>query len=553
MTLTISIEGKGIIANSDALINDTGGTGTGDWGKVGNGSLSLSTETFLFGSSCVALAVSNEHSALYFDLGVGNELDFSTTGSEAGQFIYMWVFLPTPGLQETMANDGTKIRLYTTLSDYRDYIITASDDTNGWDGGWRCFVVDPTKPGSISDTGTYDEGSIRYIGVDYDATSVAKGDNVFIDQMAVGTGLRITGTSGSGWAEAVAYCTDYPNRAWGVLQEKDEIYYAYGKIYIGDSTQTAATSFTDEGRVIKFGSTEYYYSGEWVPTADVDFEGIIIEDASGYATTFEDGVLVGSDAGRTGSVIIGNDNHDVELDMFGGNNTGSLTRLYGTTFRNIKGDIVFGNDSDHRMYSVSFEDCSQVDPVGAVEIRNCLFVGYTSASDAALLWNSNIDIRNCGFIANANPTSNSHAIEHPVYGEYIYYDLAFSGNDYDIYFTDTSGSLVINASGTSNPDSYETTSGSVFINNTKSYTLQNLVVGSEVRAYAGANPVTAVEIDGVESSGSDFTFQHQEGGNQGYIIIHKTDYVPITIELTYPTTDTAVPVSQRLDYAYDNP
>ena len=48
MALTIAIEGKGVIANCDALTNDTGGTGTGDWSELGGGSISLTTYVFLY-------------------------------------------------------------------------------------------------------------------------------------------------------------------------------------------------------------------------------------------------------------------------------------------------------------------------------------------------------------------------------------------------------------------------------------------------------------------------------------------------------------------------
>jgi len=328
MALTISIEGKGVIANCDALANDTGGTGTGDWSELGGGSISLTNDVYLFGDSCIAGAYSNKSGYQQFDLGVGNELDFDTSGAEEGQHIYMWIHCPTIGLLETKINKGLAVRLATDTSDYREYLIAGSDDSNGWAGGWRCFVIDPTKAGSYDDTGTYDPGSIRYIGVWIETASLAKGDNIFIDQIAVGFGLRITGTSTTGWKDAVEYCTDYSNRAWGMLQEREGTYYAYGKIWIGDSAQIAATSFTDTGRIIQYGISEYWSGSAWVTSADIDYSGIVIEDAVAHATTFQDGILVGTDGGRSGSVIIGNANHDVSADWYGGGTASSITKLY---------------------------------------------------------------------------------------------------------------------------------------------------------------------------------------------------------------------------------
>jgi len=435
MALTITIEGKGVIANADAETNDTGGTGTGDWGFTGSGGVAwgLTTDTYLFGSSSMSMALSGAKNGwMHFDRGAGNELNFGTSGAEEGQHIYIWYHCPTIGLSDTRANAGVSIRIGTSTTAFRTFVVAGSDGANGWDGGWRCFVVDPTKTGSISDTGTYDTSSIRYIGIRGATTAIAKGDNFFVDQIAVGFGLRISGTSTTAWKEAVDYCTDYANRAWGMLQQREGIYYAYGKIWIGNSTQTAAVSFTDTGRTIQFGVSEYWSGSAWVPFSKTDYQGIIIEDASTYPTTFQDGVLVGSDAGRSGSSIIGNANHDVSLDMYGGNEATSLTKLYGTSFRNIKGAINFGNDPDHHMYSVAWENCSQVDPVGAIKIRNCFFIGYTPNTNGALLWNANMDIQDCRFIANTDPTNDPHGIEHPTAGTFAYTGMFFSGNDYDI-------------------------------------------------------------------------------------------------------------------------
>lgn len=449
MALTIAIEGKGIIANSDSTTTDTAG---GSWGKVGNGSLSLSTETYLYGSSCVTLAVSNEHSALYYDIGSGNELDFDTAGTEEDQFIYMWIQLVNPGLGETLANDGAKIRLYTDLSNYRDYIISASDDLNSWYGNWKCFIIDPTKAGSVTDTGTYDAGSIRYMGVDFDATTTAKGDNVFISQIAVGSGLRITGTSTTPWQDVVDYCTDYPNRAWGMAQEREGLIYIYGMLYWGNSTQPAVSTFTETSApIIQFGITEYYYSAAWTLTTSTSYCGIVVEDSASYATTFDDGVVVGSDNGRSGATFIGHDDLLVSADLYGGNNASSITRLYSTQFRNMKGALVMGNDAQHLFYGGAVIGSHQFDPVGAPVIRNCVFA-ETSDADAALLWNSSIDIQDCNFIANTLGAG----IEHESGATATYTKLYFNGNTYDV-LNSTGSAMTITKSGTpqSDPSSSE--------------------------------------------------------------------------------------------------
>ena len=225
--------------------------------------------------------------------------------------------------------------------------------------------------------------------------------------MAVGSGLRITGTSTTGWADAVAYCTDYSTRGWGMLQEREGIYYAYGNIIIGDATtpQSSAVSFKDSGRVVQFGYTEYctdVSTGTWECSMGEDFSGITIEDdtaTTNGVTTFEDGVVVGSDSGRSGSTFIGNPHLNVFMDLYGGNNANSVTALYGTVLKDIAGAINSGNDTGHKFYSVAFSGCGQFDPVGAPVLRNCIFA-ESSDDVASLVWNSNIDIEDCKFIAN---------------------------------------------------------------------------------------------------------------------------------------------------------
>lgn len=486
MALTISIEGKGVIANSDSVSSDSAG---GSWAEDGLGTMTLSTETYLYGSSCVATAYSNKSGWSYYDIGSGNELDFSASGSEEGQLIYMWIFFPTPGLGESQANGGFTIRIGNDASNYRDFMVSASDNLNGWYGDWKCFVIDPTKPGTVSDTGTFNLASVRRFGCYLDATASAKGDNLFIDQIAVGFGLRITGTSTTGWKDVVDYCTDYANRAWGMVQERDGIYYVYGKIYIGDSTQTAVTSFSDSGRVIRFATTQYYYSTGWVTTADIDYGGIIVEDNATYSTTFNDGVAVGTDAGRSGTQFIGDPELNISVDLYGGNNASSITTLYNTTFKALTGGITWGNDSDHKFFSGNVIACTQFDPVGAVQIRNCIFA-ETADADSALLWNENINIQSCSFIANTVGA----AIEHSgsAGSPYTYTNLVFSGNTYD--GLNTSGSnITVNLVGTSNAANDE---GANTITYSASYTLS-------IYGLASNTEVTIVKRGTAVDTGTD--------------------------------------------------
>lgn len=83
---------------------------------------------------------------------------------------------------------------------------------------------------------------------------------------------------------------------------------------------------------------------------------------------------------------------------------------------------------------------------------------------------------------------------------------------------------------------------------------EGLKPGSEVRAYVGTDPETAVEIGGTESvGGTTFSFQHSSSGQEGYIAIFAMGYNPLIIPRTYAYTDSTLLISQVVDRNYTNP
>lgn len=83
--------------------------------------------------------------------------------------------------------------------------------------------------------------------------------------------------------------------------------------------------------------------------------------------------------------------------------------------------------------------------------------------------------------------------------------------------------------------------------------LTSLKANSEIRAYTGSDPITAVEIGGVESSGTTFSFTHSAGGVVGYIQILANGFQNITLPITYSTSNQSIPIQQQLDRQYFNP
>jgi len=170
------------------------------------------------------------------------------------------------------------------------------------------------------------------------------------------------------------------------------------------------------------------------------------------------------------------------MDFYGGNNSSSVTALYGTTLKNITGQINSGNDTGHKFLGCSFIGSSQFNPVGAPLIRNCTFA-ETVDTDAALLWNSGINVEDTSFIANTLGA----AYEYPTQGTYGQTDLTYSGNTYDILYSDaaSSGVLTINATD-SNPSTSEmtnSTGNSVSIVNSVNLEVNGVKTGNEPTNY----------------------------------------------------------------------
>lgn len=83
---------------------------------------------------------------------------------------------------------------------------------------------------------------------------------------------------------------------------------------------------------------------------------------------------------------------------------------------------------------------------------------------------------------------------------------------------------------------------------------EGLQPGSEVRAYVGTDPATAVEIGGIESvPGTTWSFTHDSAGQDGYIAVFALGYNPLIIPRTYASEDSTLLISQVVDRNYVNP
>ena len=492
------------------------------------------------GSACLGFQVSNEIQRQYLSF-----TSFDMSGTR--QKIYMWMY--STGYLDTQANGGFQIGVGDGTN-RRYYYVGGSDFFGFQVGPWSCFVLDPQNlPANYyqaAGTGAPDFSAVTQVGWGNKtlAKSLGGAENFFLDIARWGAGIRVEGGGASTQGTLAELAADdaskSADKAYGIIREL-----ASGVFGIQGDLTFGADGAADS----------YFEDFDGIITAEDTGPAAVHIDVAGNSTgtnSFVLGAKVGTGdtaQGRNGCTIMSS-GPTLTIDLDDSNM--DTVQVYGSKFY-ATSTIVLPTDTTAEIIGTTFDQCGQVTANQAI-IRACTFSGYSPDGDAALLWNSTINIKNSQFIANTDATNDPHAIEHPASGTFTYTGLTFSGNDYDINFSAASGTLTITATAGSDPATYEITGSgtSVTINNSKTLTLSGLVANSEVRIYRTG---TTTEEDGVENSTTSFAYSYNypTGWNID-IVIHKADYEHIRItNYALGAADSTIPIQQRFDRNYSNP
>jgi hypothetical protein len=119
-------------------------------------------------------------------------------------------------------------------------------------------------------------------------------------------------------------------------------------------------------------------------------------------------------------------------------------------------------------------------------------------------------------------------------------------------FVDVAGSTTINVTnGGDTPTIRARDGATVTVNNSVSYTLTNLVAGSEVRIFRVSD---GVELTGVESSGTSFVYNYNYVSDTAVrVIVQKLDYEWLSLNDTLTSTSKSQKILQSPDLNYANP
>jgi len=422
---SITWDGRGVIANCDGLIDSVGGT----WAELGGGGISYNTDTYLTGTGSIGHVYASKSGFGYYTTAT----NYDFTGAELGQFIYIWVNIASPSAFDLLANNGFSIVVGTNTSNYRTYKIAGSGlgESNGWSGGWKLFVVDPTIVGSIADVGTYSTATINMIGLWFDTIVSVRADTVFIDQVAIAKGLRAKDGSGT-LDEIVDYCSNQlASRAWGVFQQREGIYYSYGQLTVGDNTTATSAAILDtSGNVVQYGISEFYHDvNGWSLTHPATYNNISLEKNASFVTSLT--ATNSSLFGATGANLGVTSEVGSSLTYSGG----SFKYLPITTFK-----------SGDTLTSVVISDSYAIKSNGSA-MSGCTFVNTLEAATGALelLIASDLDtISNVVF----NSFTGKYALYIPagVTGTISLNNFTSDASGTDVYWAATSGTLTINKS-----------------------------------------------------------------------------------------------------------
>jgi hypothetical protein len=201
----------------------------------------------------------------------------------------------------------------------------------------------------------------------------------------------------------------------------------------------------------------------------------------------------------------------------------------------------------------SFSGCDEIDAKGA-QFNDCSIKGTTS-TDAAIAFDANSSMS--GTTIDVTGTSAAYHLElGTAVTAFTLTNVTFTGTPGTdkVHVKATTGTVTISLSGSTSLASGDVTSdgATVVIASGADVTLTGLVAGSEIRAFVGT-PDSATLLASTESSGTSYTFNQSEGGNAGFIVVRKLDYVFVKIDLTYSGSNISIPVQQRRDRDYLNP
>ena len=355
-------------------------------------------------------------------------------------------------------------------------------------------------------------------------TGGAKSENIAMSAIDVGTGLTLVGGGGADpdgtFQDFVDEDQNTVANRWGYATSKDGAIAFRGMMTIGGA---AATVFTDNNAKVSF-PDGYHSAGLFGITVD-------LQNASTDVT-------VGASLSGLGSSTTEDTRPDYTVTGTSGTHTltGTLDNFRNITLTSaVTVDGATLNFSDLAQSNATIQN-AKLEVNSASGIAACNDPDFTELSDSQII-----------------QAGSGHAFEITSTGTYSFSGLDFSGFGADgtnaaAIYNNSGGAVTINVSGGSTPTIRNGTGASTTVNNTVNVTLTGLIAATRIKVYRQSDNV---ELGGVESSGTSFTVGLDAAVDVTFRLISLAR-VPLEFDLTVPSTDTTIPVSQQTDRVYEN-
>ena len=457
----------------------------------------------------------------------------------AGQEVWFAKFIATN--KDGLNSNGIRPLLGTGLNAYYEFLVY-DNLTYPKKGGWIVWPIDPNIAGYRSAT-SGSPGALTAVdrwGILGAFSSTSKSENVALDAIDHGTGVYLVGGDGASADGLFDDLLDYDSgtiaNAWGVVSAPEAIpgiYSIVGKLYFGQTSAnvTTATGFTDSNKTLVF-RDGFVNAGFFGMEFDLGSASTVIDLSSnvfiseGNTTTTDTRAVV---------VVTG---------------TAGTLDITGGSFSNFEG---FDLTSGVTFTGVSFAACNNITQNGST-LNRCTISGDTAGvGNAFVVSNDPSSLSNNDFTF-----ASGHAIEITTPGTYTFSGNTFAGYGADgtttaAVYNNSGGVVTLNiAGGGDTPTVRNGTAASTTINNNTQVTLTGLQPNTEVRVYTDVSGDNGTEIDGVENSGTTFAFTAPAASTINIMVNH-LNYLPADVwQLTVPSTDTSIPISQVTDRQYAN-
>lgn len=423
---------------------------TASWVALGGGAsgLGAGVDFSMQGQYCIDKQITGAEKGQVYNNG-------GTITPGASTHFFVWIFLATPGLSNTLQLRGLCAVLGTATTAYVQFHVEGKDTYGAVGRVGRCYpiryVTSQNLGGVPYRTVTGSPGANpQYFGATANITGAVKSSNLGVDAIRYGTGGYITAGEQANPATFTGFAGQNDNSTyrWGILTAVGGTFELQGRFVVGQTKTYTVTAayFSDSNKFIALVDT---------PHSLTDFTQIIVDHAS---TTFN----------LTNVTILALGTNNPGKLVF--NNASTTAALTGCTFEKIGETVLRAGVT---ATGCTWRGTGLVTQNNAT-ITSCKFENLSSSS--SILSDNPSKITDCSFVSDGS----NHAVEATT---------ACAGNSYDWNGIVTSGYAAVDGS-SGNEVFYNNSQGQVTLTVATGTVAPTVRNGTNASTVINQNPIT---------------------------------------------------------------